>query len=144
MNWITIKGSLMSDSAYQYIMIGNFFDDANTSTIFRSNGTYSYFFVDDICLSTDSMLCSFTTNLNEKNLNTSIKIFPNPATYFIDIENIKEKSEIIISNIEGEILLKQLAISSTQIDASNFSNGFYFIEIKSKSNQIKSKIIINH
>jgi hypothetical protein len=143
MNWVTIKGSFIADSSYQYIMIGNFFDDANTSTIFRPNGAYSYFFIDDICLSTDSTLCSFTTNIDEKNIH-NIKVFPNPVTHFIYFENIKEESEILIIDLERQILLNQKTVSNVQIDVSNFLNGFYFIEIKSKSNQIKSKIIINH
>ena len=32
-SWTLIKGEFTADSAYQYISIGNFFDDINTDTI---------------------------------------------------------------------------------------------------------------
>jgi len=55
--WTKIQGSFVADSAYKYIAIGNFFDDANTDTIYRPNGVYSYFFIDNICVSTSSTSC---------------------------------------------------------------------------------------
>jgi len=58
-NWLTITGSFIADSAYEYIIIGNFFDDANTDTSINDNSNLckSYYFVDDVCVSMDSLTC---------------------------------------------------------------------------------------
>ncbi len=64
LEWTTISGVFIADSAYQYISIGTFFDDANIDTIvFNPNkdGT-TYYFIDDICVSTDSIVCLDITN----------------------------------------------------------------------------------
>ncbi len=57
-NWTNISGSFVADSAYQYIIIGNFFDNLNTDSIlFSGNFCNSYYFVDNICVSIDSLTC---------------------------------------------------------------------------------------
>ena len=61
-NWIRISGSVIADSAYKYVILGNFFDDTNTDTMQYSCGTclnvQSYYLFDDVCVSTDSLLCN--------------------------------------------------------------------------------------
>lgn len=47
-NWVQIKGSFIADSAYQYVVIGNFFDDFNTDTLNCSSASYA--FIDMICV----------------------------------------------------------------------------------------------
>lgn len=59
-NWVTVTGSFIADSAYSYIMIGNFFDNSQTNTLIlpsQLNSVYSYYYIDDVCVSTDSVLC---------------------------------------------------------------------------------------
>jgi hypothetical protein len=59
LNWYNISGSFISDSVYTHLVLGNFFDDLNTDTLSVLPGfpDYSYYFIDDICLSTDSLYC---------------------------------------------------------------------------------------
>lgn len=62
--WVTISGSFIADSAYKYIVIGNFFDDSQTSfLLLNSSGSYplSYYYIDDVCVSTDSLGCSISS-----------------------------------------------------------------------------------
>lgn len=58
-NWVNIFGSFIADSAYEYIAIGNFYDDINTDTINlnTSNICLTYYFIDDVCVSIDSLTC---------------------------------------------------------------------------------------
>ncbi len=42
LNWTKITGSFVADSAYKYIMIGNFFDDANTTVVNNSPSFWAY------------------------------------------------------------------------------------------------------
>ncbi len=62
LNWVKIFGSFIADSSYNFIVIGGFYDDNNIDTI---NLPYdialqaSYYYLDDICVSNDSTICSF-------------------------------------------------------------------------------------
>ncbi len=49
-NWVKIEGTFIADSAYQYISIGNFYDDNHTQigTYFNNNENIAYYFIDDI------------------------------------------------------------------------------------------------
>ncbi len=51
--WTTIRGSFIADSAYRFIGVGNFFDDAHTISIQTCpNCTYNQwgYYLDDICV----------------------------------------------------------------------------------------------
>lgn len=52
-NWTLISGIYIAHEGEQYITIGNFYDDANTDTIYLSDGAisqmkYSGFYIDDV------------------------------------------------------------------------------------------------
>jgi len=64
--WVNVSGSFVADSAYDFLTIGNFFDDSNTKTeSMDCSGCiyFCYYFFDDICVSTDSMFCNAEPNI---------------------------------------------------------------------------------
>jgi hypothetical protein len=68
LNWSKVQLSFIADSVYSYLILGNFFDDVHTDTMLL--GPYpncAYYYIDDVCLSTDSVLCSGLTNTVQLN-----------------------------------------------------------------------------
>jgi len=62
--WTEISMLFVADSAYEYIYIGNFFDDANTDVIQPYDSTdcdFASYFIDGVCvvISDSSKLCQF-------------------------------------------------------------------------------------
>lgn len=61
-NWTRVSGSLIADASYNYLVLGNFFNNSNTDTMHYNCGSCinsaSYYYIDDICLSIDSALCN--------------------------------------------------------------------------------------
>lgn len=57
--WTLVSGSFVADSAYQYVVIGNHFNNVNTTVqvIGPGNPNKAYVFVDGFCLSTDPTGC---------------------------------------------------------------------------------------
>ncbi len=53
-NWTSISGSFIADSAYQYIMLGNFFDDVGYLANPDTGQLLAYYYYDDVRVSTDS------------------------------------------------------------------------------------------
>jgi hypothetical protein len=72
LGWTRISGTFIADSAYSIIAIGNFFADSVTDTLkfFTDFLDQSYYFLDDVCVSTDSIF-TYTysyTGFTENNL----------------------------------------------------------------------------
>ena len=154
-NWVRISGSIVADSAYSYLILGNFYDDANTDTITLNCGicinNYSYYLIDDVCVSTDSLLCNggidilpCTVSIEENSFENQISIYPNPANDFINITNATQLSPLTISiyNTIGQILYTQQNSNSNnlQIDISNYNSGLLFIKIESFNQSIIYKL----
>lgn len=147
LNWVTVSGSLIADSVYQYIIIGNFFDNPHTlydklDSSFPFCG--SYYFVDDICVSTDSMTCNGITGINEiDNKNLSIKIYPNPAQQSFNIELPQQQHfNLLVYDVTGrKVYQRTNAIGTTNIDASGFSSSIYFIKAVSQRTILTGKLI---
>jgi hypothetical protein len=154
-NWIRISGSIVADSAYNYLMLGNFYDDVNTDTLTQTCSTcmnyYSYYFVDDICLSTDSLLCNggidllpCMTSVKENYINNQFVFYPNPSTDFLTIKNdFNAPFHIAIFNSLGQQLYGQQNITSynLQLDISSYNTGLLFIKITSQNNQLMYKLL---
>ena len=61
LNWIEVSGTFIPDQQYNYIVIGNFYSDATTDTMMLfapfNCGNCSSYYVDEICVSTNSLTC---------------------------------------------------------------------------------------
>ncbi len=143
-SWTTIKGSIIADSNYQYILIGNFFDVAHTDTILVNNNYFqhkSYYFLDDVCVSMDSSICDMNSGFIENdNIQNSVSVYPSPFSDFIKIESYLYKNYTIkIYNILGELVIENdIKDKQKTISTKNLLPGIYFISI-----YINNLLIIN-
>lgn len=65
--WTLVSGTFQADSAYQYLVIGNFFSDALTDTMHLVPGGSlgAYCFVDGVCVKQAGQVCAFTSGIAE-------------------------------------------------------------------------------
>jgi hypothetical protein len=78
--WLEVYEVFVADSSYQYLHIGNFFDDNLTSSIFPTESAFiSYFVIDDVSV---NELKVNTVSSSEK---AGIKIYPNPCQDYIKL-----------------------------------------------------------
>jgi len=82
-----------------------------------------------------------TTSLNQNEINLSeVSIYPNPATDVLNIQNLKENSEIAVYNLIGELLIKQKSNNQNiNLNISDLASGVYFLKT---DNVIKGKEIL--
>jgi hypothetical protein len=82
-----------------------------------------------------------TTTQNE-NLNTNIRIYPNPsdAIFYIDSKN-NSIEEWSIKNLSGMTLKSSGSQYSHMIDLSEFRSGIYFLEVKINNTTIVRKLV---
>ncbi len=140
-NWIKISGSFIADSAYKYLIIGNFFDDANTT--YSSIGTIqnvSVYYLDDIKVSNDSDFVNSSPNVYSVDF---IKIFPNPARDWITVEG-RRITKISLYDVLGNICLSfTVSASSLSFNVSTLTKGLYILKIEIGNENIKRKILIH-
>ncbi len=70
-NWLQISGVYVAAGGEQYIVIGNFYDDLQTTNIQvqagSNGGEGACYYLDDVCISTDSATCIGNVGLSEFN-----------------------------------------------------------------------------
>jgi hypothetical protein len=143
-SWIKLSGSFTATDNFQYLIIGNFYDDVNTDTlVVRPANNISYYYIDDVCLSTDSAYCDTWTGINEVLHDNNISIIPNPANTFFQINGIQGELEIKIYDVVGKLAL-DININNNLLNIESISNGIYLIKINSQNKSIIKKIIIQH
>jgi len=152
-NWTLISGIYTAHGGEQYITIGNFYDDANTDTLFVggavAQGKYSYYYIDDVSvvLCEDTKMCD-TTGINENSeKKTEIRIYPNPANNQLTIEfpsySANNKTTIELFDINGK-LLNNLSIqgNKTQINLNEFPAGIYVVKVIENTSVAVRKIVV--
>ncbi len=149
-NWTTVSGSFVADSAYKYIIIGNFFTDSNTDTLIMDGGStcdFAYYYLDDVCVSTDSLFSLNWVGINNQGFKKSyFEFYPNPTSGKLFVNNFPDSKdcEIILLNCFGQRLKRIEILNGNYIDLTELYDGIYFLEIKSKNVLITKKIIINN
>jgi hypothetical protein len=147
LNWTTVFGSFIADSAYNYIVIGNFFDDANTDTIkyYNTFSDAAYYYIDDVCLSTDSAFTvNYTyTSFTNHDFNQIFTIFPNPSGDYVTILNKNQIYDIRIYNAFGQELYfgRGNHQNEVKMDLRGFESGLLLINITSDNFNYKYKLI---
>lgn len=148
-NWTSVSGSFIADSAYTYISFGNFFSNDSTDTLhlMPSNAYRAYYYLDDVCVSTDSNYCQQWTGILDDNFENNLKIYPQPSTGKIVMDNIPIGwLEMKLINQETKVLktIKSSGEKSIQINLESYNAGLYIIKINTKKNIITKKIILTN
>jgi hypothetical protein len=142
LNWTKVVGSFIADSAYQHLMIGNFFDDASTTILHDGTGSAAYYFIDDVCLTTDSVFAAdYGTSIDEYDFEKLIEIYPNPANNYIKIKS-NNLQQLKILNSVGQYVQFVLDVKDQEsiINCSLWPNGIYLLGTKNR----KYRILVNH
>lgn len=144
-NWTWVGGSFLADSNYQYINIGNFYEDANTDTIECPNlqNYIAYYYVDEVCVSTDSLTCSAPVGINELKNDDELILFPNPFTDKINVTvKRNEQLEVSLYDVTSRRIFNQTFTNSTTINTAQLAKGIYLYEVRNKSGVIKQGKVV--
>jgi hypothetical protein len=131
LNWEQLFGSFIADSAYNFIVIGNFYNNKNTS-VYQCDTTQvdgAYYLIDAVCVSNDSSICSTWNYINDSFDKIEFKIFPNPVSENLHIDGNFFSERYFIENVLGEVIDQGFISASNNLNVSSFPNGLYFISI---------------
>ena len=104
----------------------------NTSNCTSSDA--SYYYLDAVCVSTDSLQCNVPTNVNnQKSSLPEFLIYPNPFVSIvnIDFQKLNKPYDVEIYNSFGQIVYGKQKINSspTSIDIGDITDGVLLIKI---------------
>jgi hypothetical protein len=127
-NWVLVSGTFTSYCNCQYMLIGNFNNDANTDTMqvaYPYNSAYYY--IDDVSIS-ECIPAGMINTADKK----PILIYPNPAITILRIEaDNKPYHTAKIKNIIGQALLvTSIKDRETSVDIRSLSPGIYYLQLE--------------
>ncbi len=142
LNWNFVGGSFIADSAYQYIVMGNFFNLSQTDTLHCTASDASYYYIDAICVSSDSATCMLPTSIQQYSVKqTGLYVYPNPSNNYIQLKNLTVSTSYLLINRLGQVCMYgKLTPNDSKMDVSSLASGLYFL----KTDMCSLKIIINH
>lgn len=145
-NWTTISGSFVADSAFSYITIGNFFDSTNLQIIdYYGNfpqTSSAYYFIDDVRVSTDSIYVTSNKEVTKKL--DGFFFSPNPSKGIIKMnaQGVLSKNFIEIFNSIGQQVFCKSVYNNETLDLTFLENGLYNIIVSNNNTQYSTKVII--
>jgi hypothetical protein len=148
-NWTTVSGFFTADSAYKYILIGEFFDSVHIATLIFpgvnpcGNRHTAYYFVDDVMV-TDSL-----TGIPNYSFQDYFNIYPNPFIATTTIKIIRsaqiKNAELKIYDAIGKQIKQQFIYEDeTTIKRDNLPQGIYLLEIILNDKNFFQKLIITN
>lgn len=149
--WVKVSGSIIADSAYSYLMVGNFFDEIHTNSQHFGGPPFftfgSYYFIDDICVTTDSLFNENWVGVEDfsrMNFGNAFSVFQNPANSLVTINSsLQSAFNIEIFNVAGQLLYSEQKITDKilQLDISAYNRGLLFIKITSFNDHFTYKLL---
>lgn len=86
--------------------------------------------------------CSAFLGIDEINISSGIKIYPNPASesLFVDNRSGNSINKITMADVMGKVILEETS-NFSKINIQGFQNGIYFLIVTSESNNFSFKIV---
>ncbi|MEI6815467.1 MAG: T9SS type A sorting domain-containing protein [Bacteroidota bacterium] len=145
-NWVQISGWYKPDSAYNYIMIGNFFDAAHTN-YFPTDTGFAYYYIDNIYVGLDSVSNYHEGVPDINSISNKINIYPNPATATVTISSSNDAIENLeLYSMVGRLIYAESVERKNEVNISvaDIKQGIYLIKILTTKNNQVQKIQIIH
>ncbi len=131
--WTSVSGSFVADSAYQYLMIGNHFDNAHTDTVavgYSLNAPAAYLFIDNVCLTSDPEGCPSNLGIPVAP-EGAVELFPNPATAQVVVRGLPVASRVEVRDMVGRLVWREGRMQGVwKLDVSGWARGAYVLRVQ--------------
>lgn len=141
-NWTLISDTIIATSPADYLIIGNFYNDNNTTNLFFGGGSSNLdarYYIDDVSVVNISLSGIIETAQNSMNIN----IFPIPFTnqLSVTIDN-NQLYQIILYDITSRNILKQSFTKSISLNTEQLTKGIYLYEVRNKEGIVKKGKVV--
>lgn len=143
--WTLVSGSFVADSAYQYVMIGNHFENSQTDTLpFEPTISLpmAYTFIDDVCVSRSPSGCPLLVGL-EGHLGSEMVLFPNPASTTVLLTNVAEGARVLVADVSGRLIWSgTTTVGTLHLNVEAWARGSYVLKLDSQGRSRSFKFVL--
>jgi hypothetical protein len=150
-NWTLVDGWFTADENYDWLALGNFFDDDNTDIQIMNdmNQCFGIYYVENVCVATSPEACEYllqsdtTSNVTENSF-AGVKVFPNPVRDELSLIH----SNGFITNVRvydslGKLIIQRDNLShNISIKTTHWSKGLYIVLVEDENGNTKPFKII--
>jgi len=142
-NWTLVSGTFVADSAYRYLLLGNFFEDALTDTVHVAGPTSStaYYFIDGVCVTAGPAGCPFTTGIRQETV-PALNIWPNPASDGFQVSGVDGHAEVL-DMLGRKVYQGWLRTDGTSVDVTAWPNGQYVLRTTGELKLTKRFVVVH-
>lgn len=142
-NWTLVSGSFVADSAYQYLVLGNFFSNALTDTIHLSSGSSfgAYYFVDGVCVTRAGQDCSIVNGVVEQEAIESI-LWPNPTNDWLNVPTNSNESWKVYDAVGSLIRSGFESANLLQIHVGDLAEGEYALRLEGTTTRRHFRFVV--
>jgi hypothetical protein len=144
-NWVLLSTTYVPDSAYQYVILGNFFEDSLSSpiildTVFGNlNGAYA--FIDEVCITPAGMYCDFANVVGSLSLSNWRVTSPFSERLEITFGSVLEvATDLMLYDAGGRLIARRtIAAGSMGVEwpVCGLANGVYVVLAANKEPKFK-------
>ncbi len=133
LGWTLVSDSFIADSAYTYLMIGNFFSNALTDTLHFAPPhpdwyAFSYTLVDAVCVSPNAAGCDSSQGLEEL-ARTAPFVYPNPASDVLVIVNAAGSAGVILDMLGRRVWNGRVDHDRFAVNVGSWARGAYVLQV---------------
>jgi hypothetical protein len=125
-NWMLVSGTYQATGGEQFMIIGNFRNDFQTSVSMVNAGgnQYAYVYIDDVSLTTEH------TGINDSEEAHAVTASPNPATDHLHLATaVAGQLQFTLFDASGKVLKAESFSGSTDISLGEIAPGIYYYHI---------------
>lgn len=134
--WTLVSGSFVADSAYRFVMLGNFFSNALTDTMHFAdpNSVFwwaprGYTLFDQVCVSAAPDGCDMANGV-EQEVTGEVMLFPNPAAGELWIRGAKGSMGLIHDAIGRIVWEGWFTEEALRLDVSTWARGMFALRLQ--------------
>lgn len=132
--WTLVSGSFVADSAYTYLMIGNFFSNALVDTlhfaVLAPNwDIYGYTLIDAVCVSPNPEGCELSNGTVEMG-EAGPFVYPNPATDALVIGNASGRDAVVLDMLGKRVWSGRVDSDRFAVDVGSWARGAYVLHVQ--------------
>lgn len=145
LGWTLVSGSFVADSAYQYVMIGNHFDNASTDTLRFADFNWNprgHTLIDNVCVSPDPDGCPLALGVTKPVLD-GVMLFPNPANWEIGFNSVPMGSRLTIMDALGRSVWREENIGGAwRKNVLAWARGAYMLRLEHQGRSRSFKFVL--
>lgn len=146
--WTLVSGSFVADSAYRYVMLGNFFNNAGTDTLhFASpNSVFpwyprSYTLIDKVCVTSSPDGCDMGQGIGALK-GAGVVVYPNPATEQLHIRAAQGYQGSMIDALGRRLWSSTIVADEVALEVGQWARGAYTLRLEGRGEQRSFKFVL--